>query len=267
VEPVELDIAGLAGPLRLRTHEPGRDLVSRRILEQGCWEPFETRLWLASQRAGDVVVDVGANLGYFALLSALAPQSASQIHAFEPAADNFSLLQDNLTLNACEGRVRAHRLALGARDESAVLYRNDDNRGDHQVYAGDGDRGEEPIEVVRGEAFLAPCCDRIDLLKIDTQGSEWQVVDGLWGLLEAGGAKLRILVELTPFSLAIAGASGRGLVERLARLGLPMSIVDHVEGRLVACPWEDLARWCDNVAETPGDRGFMNIFVGCPPPL
>jgi len=241
--------------------------VSRRIADERRWEPFESRLWLASQRAGDSVVDVGANLGYFSLLSALAEVPAGPIHAFEPARDNRALLRDNLLLNGCEDAIELCPGALAAADGAGELRRSGSNRGDHQIYAGDGDRAVEPVRLLRGDSYLATRVERIDLVKIDTQGSELAVVDGLWSLLYGSRRGLRMLIELTPFSLRLAGASGRALVERLAELDLPMSIVDHVAHRVVASNAAALARWSDNVEATAGDRGFMNIFVGTPPAL
>jgi FkbM family methyltransferase len=264
--PVGLEpVAGLARSPALYTHDPATDLVSARLWQERAWEPFETRLWLRAQRDGDTVIDVGANLGYFSLLSALAQRGAGRIVAFEPAADNFALLTANLQLNACRDRVDAVQAALGACTGPGTLQRSEDNRGDHQTYRGDGERQGEAIRVLSGAEALAERVDHIDLLKIDTQGSEADVVAGLWPLLEASRRALRLLIELTPFSLALAGSSGRTLVERLAGLDLPMAIVDHVGHVLVPSDAESLARWCDNVAATPGDRGFMNVFVGHAP--
>ena len=90
---------------------------------------------------------------------------------------------------------------------------------------------------------------------------------GLLPLLARQPRPPAILVELTPFSLALAGSTGRALVEALATLALPFWIVDHVAGRLAATDAEALATWCDNVAATAGDRGFMNILVGHAPAL
>jgi len=264
--PVTLEpVPGLARPLALYTHDPGVDLVSARLWKDRAWEPFETRLWLRAQRHGDTVVDVGANLGYFSLLSAVAERAAGCIVAVEPAADNCALLEANLRLNDCRDAVIVVQAALGAASGSGTLLRSEANRGDHQVYPGDGERRAEPIRVLAGAEALAAHVERIDLLKIDTQGSEADVVAGLWPLLLASRKALRLLIELTPFSLALAGSSGRVLIERLADLDLPFAIVDHLSHRLVASDAEALARWCDNVAATPGDRGFMNIFVGHPP--
>jgi len=248
-------------------HPPGADLVSDRLRAERTWEPFESRVWLAAQRPGDVVLDVGANLGYFSLLSACYEQEPEQVFAFEPAADNFELLLRNLQHNDCVGRVHAVRAALGDSHGELNLYRNEENRGDHQIYPGDGQRLTESVPILRGADYLRTHIERVDLLKVDTQGSELAVLAGLWPLLTDSRDTLRILLELTPYSLGLAGASGRELVEGLAELDLPMAIVDHLDHRLVASDGEALATWCDNVAAVPDDRGFMNIFVGEPPDL
>ena len=67
---IELALPSPPGPLRLRLHPAGTDLVSDRLRETRLWEPFETRLCLALVGPGAVCVDVGANLGYFTVLAA-----------------------------------------------------------------------------------------------------------------------------------------------------------------------------------------------------
>ncbi|EED33244.1 methyltransferase, FkbM family [gamma proteobacterium NOR5-3] len=258
-------IAGLRHELTLQTHCPDTDLVSRKLHSERLWEPFETQLWVASQKSADVVVDVGANLGYFSILSALHLRPAAQIFAFEPAADNVALLHKNLALNHCQDAVKTLPVALGDRDVQASLHRSEDNRGDHQIYAGDGDRREEAIAVRRGADALALYTDRIDLLKVDTQGSEYAVMEGLLPLLKASAPRLRILLELTPYSLRLARSSGRALITLIADLGLPLWIVDHIEHRLVPSDAQALCQWSDNVDASAGDRGFMNIYAGSAP--
>ncbi|WOJ94410.1 FkbM family methyltransferase [Congregibacter variabilis] len=258
-------IVGLQSELTLQTHCPDSDLVSRKLHSERLWEPFETQLWIASQEPGDVVVDVGANLGYFSILSALHPRRASQIFAFEPALDNVTLLQKNLALNNCQDSVKTMPVALGKLDAQASLHRSEDNRGDHQIYAGDGDRREEAITVRGGAKLLSAHTNRIDLLKVDTQGSEFAVMEGLLPLLQASVPRLRILLELTPYSLRLAQSSGRALIMLIAELGLPLWIVDHIEHRLVPSDAAALCLWADNVEATDGDRGFMNIYAGIAP--
>jgi FkbM family methyltransferase len=259
---IELALPSPPGPLRLQLHRAGTDLVSDRLREARLWEPFETRLCLALVGPGACCVDVGANLGYFTVLAASQAGAGGRVHAFEPDPDNFALLAANVALNGLADRCTLSCEALADRAGEGFLYRSGDNLGDHQVYPGDGERPAVPIRLARGDAVLGSAVDAIDFLKIDTQGSEAAVLAGLLPLLARQPRPPAILVELTPFSLALAGASGRALVEALATLALPFWIVDHVAGRLVATDADALATWCDNVAATPGDRGFMNILVG-----
>ncbi len=260
-------VPGLQRPLELFTHDPAGDLVSRKLHGERAWEVFESRLWLASHRPGDIVVDVGANLGYYSLLSALGGIPVSRVFAFEPAADNYALLCDNLTLNGAAEQVLPVRAALGEAAGPITLHRSAHNLGDHQVYAGDGERDEETVAQYNGAEFLSEFVDRVDLLKLDTQGSELSVLRGLLPLLRRSRNGLRLLIELTPFSLAMAGHSGRALIELLDSLDLPLFIVDHQAHELVPSNASELAQWCDNVADTDGDRGFMNIFAGPAPAL
>ena len=238
--PVPLRIPGLDCRLKLRLHDERDRFVSRRIREVGIWEPFETSLVLASLSPGAVFVDVGANIGYFTVL----------------AADQVG------DMNGVQRQVEAVRAALSDEVGEGCLYLSEDNLGDHQIYAAGEIRERIPVPLVKGGEYLQNRIARLDLLKVDTQGSEFRVMSGLMPLLRQLPSPLRILIELTPLSLRDAGSSGRALIDLLATLSQPFWIVEHIEHRLVASSAEELARWCDDVDAVKGDSGFMNILVG-----
>jgi len=263
--PVTLRIPNLSVPLQMHIHGEQDQFVSRRIREDGIWEPYETSLLLSMLRPGDVFVDVGANIGYFSILAASVIGEGGAVFAFEPDPDNFSLLRRNIDLNGQQASIVAVQAALAADAGTGELFLSEDNLGDHQIYATGDDRRSLPITLVNGSDYLGHRLSRMDLLKIDTQGSEYQVIAGLLPLLVALPTPPRILIELTPLSLRQARASGRALVELLGELQLPLWIVDHVEHRLVESDVGELAQWCDDVDAVPGDMGFMNILVGCAP--
>ena len=251
--------------LSVAVHAEGDQVVSAAIARDGLWEPFETRLIWDSLSPGSVFVDVGANLGYFTVLAAARVGPDGQVFAFEPDPDNCSLLTRTLSENTLQERVSVEQAALGHVDADARLYLSEDNYGDHQIYPSGDRRRSMAIRCLRGDAYFADKTDAIDLVKVDTQGSEYAVLSGLIAFLRSQCGSPRLLVELTPYSLRAAGASGRALVQLLAELALPFWIVDHIEHRLVPSDEESLARWCDNVDACPDDEGFMNIFVGQPP--
>jgi FkbM family methyltransferase len=260
--PVRLHIPGLEQAPQLYLHGEQDQVVSRQIRERGIWEPFETSLLVSLLKPGAVFVDVGANLGYFSVLAASIVGSAGRVFAFEPDPGNFALLQANSRLNHCESQLSAVQAGLAAADGTGLLFLSEDNFGDHQVFAAGEDRRSVPITLVNGSRFLAGRLQRIDLLKIDVQGAEYAVMDGLMPLLQALPVPPRIILELSPLSLRQGGASGRALIELLGELGQPLLIIDHVEHRLVPSSVSELAQWCDDVDAVSGDAGFMNILIG-----
>jgi len=249
-------------PLTLCVHDERDQYVSRRLREEGVWEPFETELVLAALEPGDVFVDAGANIGYFSILAAARVGESGAVFAFEPDPANAALLRDSARRNALDSVVTVVEAALAREAGSARLFLSEDNLGDHQLFAGSEQRDSVLVNKVNGADYLSPLVRDIAMVKVDTQGFEYEVLAGMMPLLRSQERAPRLLVELTPYSLAEAGASGRALVELLATLGEPLWIVDHLEHRLVASDAAALATWCDNVAATPGDQGFMNILVG-----
>lgn len=262
---VPLRIPGVSGGLSMRVHEQNDHTISRRIREEGVWEPYETSLLTRFLRPGAVFVDVGANIGYFSVIAARLVGDSGSVFAFEPGRDNFTLLQDNLARNDCQHIVAAQEAGLALAAGHGRLYLSADNAGDHQIFAGSDARRHHPVSLLNGSDYLRGRLSRMDLLKVDVQGAEYSVIAGLLPLLLELPQPTRILVELTPLSLRQAGSSGRELVELLAPLGPALHIIDHIEHRLVACPAAELARWCDDVDAVSDDAGFMNILVGSPP--
>jgi FkbM family methyltransferase len=264
---VMLQVPGLDQATSLYIHGPEDQHVSRSIRQQGIWEPYETSLVLALLPPGGVFVDVGANIGYFSIVAARQVGERGQVYAFEPGSENFSLLQQSAELNGLGNRIHAVEAGLAAEGGRARLFLSENNLGDHQIFSTGEGRASTDIRLLNGSDYLGPELEQndrvvVDLLKIDTQGSEYGVLEGLMPLLEGLLPPPTILLELTPLSLRQSGASGRALVELLSRLDQSMWIVDHVEHRLVPCPATELAQWCDDVDAVTGDAGFMNILVG-----
>jgi len=82
-------------------------VFSRRLYFAGEFDSRATRLFRAILRPGDTVIDGGANIGYFSLLSARCVGATGHVHAFEPMPETYSSLSKNVELNG-EQRVN-HR--------------------------------------------------------------------------------------------------------------------------------------------------------------
>jgi FkbM family methyltransferase len=260
--PFPLQIPGPDRHLRLRVHSATDLHISRQIREQGIWEPYESSLVQQYLQPGDVFLDAGANIGYFTVLAAACVGERGHVYAFEPEPRNFRLLQDNVELNGFSSAVSCMQVALTAESGVGQLYLHPENLGDHQLFSNGEDRQSVAVELLAGVDVFSNGDVRLDLVKIDTQGAEQAVVQGLLPLLRESGATLKMLIELTPFSLRQAGTTGSDFVALLATLDLPFCIVDHIEHQLVSVSVAELQRWCANVDECAEDKGFMNIFLG-----
>lgn len=125
--------------------------------------------------SGAVVLDAGANIGIMALLLRSQYPDA-ELHAFEPFPENARLLRANL---AGLDRTFVHELALGDSDGSASLH-GGAHDAEHSLVDTTGGGADTTVRVTRLDAWLATQnIARVALMKIDVEGSEQALIDGL----------------------------------------------------------------------------------------
>lgn len=258
-----LDIPGLAPGLHMQLHPSGDQIISVRLRQDRCWEPYETALTVQHLYAGDVYVDVGANIGYYSLVAAHCVGAAGRVIAYEPDPENFALLTANVALNRLS-QVSCFPYALSDHNTNGTLFLSPDNFGDHRVYASPGERHTREITLVKGDEHLAPLTTRIDFLKVDTQGAEYFVLQGLFPLLVQNRNHLRMIVEICPYGIRHSGACGHDVVKLLDALGMHYYIIDHLQHRLIPAQAHHLDDWIRELAEQPLNEGFINLFVTPP---
>jgi FkbM family methyltransferase len=167
------------------------------ISEHGHWEPDETAFLRAVLRPGYTFLDVGANVGYMTVLGAQMVGPAGRAIAVEPDSRNLRLLRANLWRNGVSAQIAP--IAAFSRRGFIRFVRSETNRGDHQVWEGSGAGALVPCTTV--DELLGDV--RVDVAKIDTQGVDHQVLEGMQGLVRRNPA----IVVLSEFWLG-------GLVER-----------------------------------------------------
>jgi FkbM family methyltransferase len=176
----------------------------------------------ATIRPGMRIVDVGANLGLYTLLLARLTGPAGQVHAFEPEPALFQALTRNCRRNAA-ANVTTVNCALGAGSGRIPFYRSLFNSGDNRLGGlGWKGRGVE-VEMARLDDVLPEPC--VDFIKMDVQGYEMQVLQGMERIIEAS-PRLMLYFEFWPCGLRSAGTDPAALLDFLFQRGFR---IDDVE--------------------------------------
>jgi len=201
---------------------------------------------------GMIVADVGANQGIFTLLCAKLVESGA-VFAFEPEPVLFDSLQRNLEWNRIEN-VQASRKAAASTQSHAKLVKGRLNSGDNRIVT-DKKRSDQFVEIEAIPLDDLPAAEKVNLLKIDTQGYELQVLRGCTKLLQRS-PEICILLEFWPFGLAQHNTQPEELLSFLSSRGFDVSELDRTGVRV---PFTfDPGRWS-------GSRKYTNLVAQRPP--
>jgi FkbM family methyltransferase len=120
-----------------------------------------------------VIADIGANIGAFSV-TARRRFPAARLFAFEPSASLFSLLQQNV-----EGlKIEAVRCAVSDAEGEAVLVPGRDATSGHLHKESENSLAQgERVPCVALESVVRQCGGMIDLLKLDCEGSEYEILE------------------------------------------------------------------------------------------
>eukprot|EP01034_Spumella_vulgaris_P013429 gene13429-17142_t len=151
-----------------------QDLIQRMILYFGVWEPDVSRVIEQNLSAGDVFVDVGANIGYDSLLASSRVGAMGKVVSIEASPRTFALLQRNLAANPSSSNVRAINAAVSDRPGTLDLYEiNEGNIGAATTLASRGGTLMASVEALPLAEILKPDeLARLRLIKMDVEGAE-----------------------------------------------------------------------------------------------
>ena len=128
---------------------------------------------------GDVVYDVGANVGVYSVILAKKIGVSGKVFAFEPEKESLAKLNENARLNGLENIVLVDK-ALGDSAASGNLYISQTTGNFSLANIYDKEAKSEPVEIVRGDDFVQQKNMPIPkAVKIDVEGYEYLVLKGL----------------------------------------------------------------------------------------
>lgn len=164
--PEEATVRILRGPMRGMKWIAGASV-------HGCWlghyEPEFQKLFYDLIPHNGVVWDVGANVGFYSLL---ASRKARKVLAIEPLPENLAYLRRHVALNGLEDRIEIHALAASNYEGEGKLRLIPGNRSEARLQPW----GTLSVRTSRLDHLAS---DLPDVIKIDVEGSEVEVLEGM----------------------------------------------------------------------------------------
>jgi len=190
-------------------------------------DAFEIALLKEHVHRNDVVLDIGANIGFYATIFALIVGGNGEVHCFEPDAKNYNYLK---TASKNFNQVFINNRAVGPRTETLKFYTSHKLNVDHRTYKPDQYDEEVEVEAVSIDDYLSARPgngpDHIDFIKIDIQGFEMQAIRGMAKTL-ATNENIKLLSEFWPYGLKQAGSSPTEYFEFLSANGFTCYLLEN----------------------------------------
>lgn len=169
------------------------------------------------------IVDVGANIGFYTLLFSRLTGGSGKVWAFEPGPKNLFTLQKNIAANACTNIIVVDGGVSNFSSEGR-LYLSEHHHGDHRIFQ-DGARQSIPIKLYSLDEYFTQS-ERIDLIKLDIQGSEGLALKGMRRIL-AENTGLIVVFEFWPIGLSKLGIDPARLLLDLFELNYRIQVIDE----------------------------------------
>ena len=224
------------------------------LAKNGIYEPFETEVIKKTVNKGDVVLDIGANIGYYTLIIARIVGENGKVYAFEPEPTNFSLLKKNIEINGYKN-VELIQKAVSNKTEKIKLYLSQDNYGDHRIYDSAEARLSVEVESVRLDDFFTNYNGAINFIKMDIQGAEWAAVQGMSNLLRKQ-KDVKIITEFWPIGLKRFGIEPIEYLKLLLNLGFVLYELNEQQKEIMPIDIHKLLE-----IYTPEKENYTNLLA------
>jgi FkbM family methyltransferase len=203
------------------------------------WNPEEYAAFKRAAVPGMVALDIGANVGAYAMLLGMWAGPAGRVFAFEPAPSSYRGLVEHVRLNGLGNVVRTLQLAIGDSEKHADFVLGPSAGESRLALPDEPTTGRLTVPVVTIDGFCRREGIAPDFIKIDVEGWELAVLRGARETIRRRGSRLALFVEMHPSLWPRLGTSREDLLHELREQRLEPSPLDGsgdlwtVEGRAI----------------------------------
>ena len=194
------------------------------------YEPNQTEIVKKYVHEGDIVIDIGAHVGYYTLLMAQLVGKNGKVYSFEPDPVNFQLLKKSVEINGFENVVLIQKAVSNITDK-VKLFLGDNDSAINRIYdAKLGDAKESiDVESIRIDEYFKENDELINFIKIDSEGSEVKIINGMKQFLSRN-QELVMMTEFFPFLIKKSGDEPNQYLKSLEKSGFSLyNILDKNE--------------------------------------
>lgn len=184
-------------------------------------EKEEIEFIKSAVKPGMKVLDIGANVGFYSLILSDLVGETGRVYCFEPEKNNFLHLKE-----LCKGRknIILNNVAVGMKEGFINLYLSDNLNVDHLTYDNNENRKKVKIKCLTIDKYLKGI-NKVDFIKIDTQGFEYSVIRGMKNTLKKY-KNIILLSEFSHFDLEQAGGSHKDYTNFLKKEGFKIKFLE-----------------------------------------
>jgi FkbM family methyltransferase len=204
--------------------------IQQHIYFLGYFDPMGIRFINNQLYEGEVFIDIGANVGAYSLVASRLVGRSGKVIAFEPVGTIFQRLSENISLNRITNIVAEKRAVLDKNGMTDIYISDKQNMGMSSIFHFNSESGKsgksEKVEAVSLDDYIEERdISRINLIKIDIEGSEMLAIKGMQSILERFHPK--ILIELKEETFTNSGYQAKDIIDFLAKAGYNKFIIDE----------------------------------------
>jgi FkbM family methyltransferase len=208
----------------------------------------------------DTILDIGGNIGQMALLFA---KYSKRVLTFEPIPTLAKRIREQVALNALQNRVQVYDVALtNFTGKLPLQLPNSENGGNGSLIIGrDGGQGVIEVDAMLLDDLLErERIQKVDLIKVDVEGAELFVLQGMPKLL-SGKNKPILILEMNSGMMKLAGYGPKEIMDILVPQGYECyEFVKHgLEGPIVN-PQPKIENYCFLTAEHKQRRSIQKAI-------
>jgi len=194
-------------------------------------EPSTTALIEKELKTGMNFLDIGANYGWFTLISSNIVERTGHVYAFEPDPNLMEILKDNVKLNNLKN-VSFLPLAVSNKSGNAKLSLNTSYPTRNRVDSKTLFENTIDVDTISIDEFCEQNNVKVDFIKMDIEGSEVKALEGMKKTF-LDNPKIKMVIEFNPQAISDVGSSPEDFADFLEQYGLTIEVIaKHKKGKL-----------------------------------